>query len=65
MDRAEAIRRLPSTYAALIELLDEGADEAGIADRLGVEPATVPSLVTLAQAKLARLLREEPSSDAV
>lgn len=58
MERAEAIRRLPSTYAAIVELLDDGADEAGIADRLGIEPATVPALVVVARAKLARLLRD-------
>ena len=58
MERAEAIRRLPSTYAAIVELLDDGADEAGIADRLGIEPAAVPALVVVARAKLARLLRD-------
>jgi DNA-binding NarL/FixJ family response regulator len=56
MKRAEAIRRLPSIYAAIIELLDAGADETTIADRLDVEPATVPALVTVARAKLDRLV---------
>jgi len=56
MKRAEAVRRLPSTYAAIIELLDAGADEATIAERLDVEPATVPALVTVARAKLDRLV---------
>jgi DNA-directed RNA polymerase specialized sigma24 family protein len=60
MTRAEAIRRLPPTYAAIIELLDAGADEATIAERLDIEPATVPSLVTVARAKLARLITEVP-----
>jgi DNA-directed RNA polymerase specialized sigma24 family protein len=58
MERGEAIGRLPSTYAAVVELLDEGADEAAIAERLGVEPTSVPALVVVARAKLARLLRE-------
>jgi DNA-directed RNA polymerase specialized sigma24 family protein len=56
MDRAEAIGRLPSTYAAIIELLDEGAGEELIAERLDVELDTVQPLVTLARAKLARIL---------
>jgi DNA-directed RNA polymerase specialized sigma24 family protein len=56
MDRAEAIGRLPSTYAAIIELLDEGAGEKLIAERLDVELDTVQPLVALARAKLARLV---------
>jgi DNA-directed RNA polymerase specialized sigma24 family protein len=56
MDRPEAIKRLPSTYAAIIDLLDQGTSETGIAERLGVEPDTVPPLVAVARAKLARLL---------
>ena len=56
MTRAEAIRRLPPTYAAVIELLDRGADEAAIAEHLDVEPATVPALLVVARAKLDRLL---------
>lgn len=56
MDRTEAIRRLPSTYAAIIDLLDQGTSETGIAERLGVEPETIPPLVAVARAKLARLL---------
>jgi hypothetical protein len=58
MDRAEAIGRLPTTYAAIISLLDEGHDEAAVADRLGVDPATIGPLVTVARAKLARLLAD-------
>jgi DNA-directed RNA polymerase specialized sigma24 family protein len=58
MDRAEAIGRLPTTYAAIISLLDEGVDEPGIAQRLGVDVATIGPLVTVARAKLARLLAD-------
>lgn len=61
MDRAEAIGRLPSTYAAIIELLDEGAGEELIAERLDVEFDTVQPLVTLARAKLARILDSAPT----
>jgi len=62
MDRAEAIGRLPSTYAAIIELLDEGAGEELIAERLDVELDTVQPLVSLARAKLARIL-DTPAAD--
>jgi len=61
MDRAEAIGRLPSTYAAIIELLDEGAGEELIAERLDVEFDTVQPLVALARAKLARILDSAPT----
>ncbi|HEY8543489.1 MAG TPA: hypothetical protein VIL36_00515 [Acidimicrobiales bacterium] len=56
MKRAEAIRRLPTVYGVIIELLDAGADEATIAERLDVEPAAVPAMVAVARAKLDRLL---------
>jgi hypothetical protein len=59
MDRAEAVERLPAAHAAVIELLDEGAGEAVIAERLNVDRAAVASLVAVAQAKLARLLAED------
>lgn len=58
MQRAEAIRRLPATYAAIIELLDAGTSEDALADHLDVEPATVPALVVVARAKLDRLLTQ-------
>jgi DNA-directed RNA polymerase specialized sigma24 family protein len=58
MDRAEAIERLPATYAAVIELLDQGASDEVIAQRLDVDPAAVAPLVAVAEAKLARLLAD-------
>ena len=64
MKRSEAIRRLPSVYAEIIELLDAGADETTIAERLDVEPATVPALVLVARAKLDRLLSPGPGGPA-
>lgn len=56
MERAEAVARLPATYAAVIEMLDEDASHEAIAARLGVEGAVVEPLITIARAKLARLL---------
>lgn len=59
MERAEAVARLPATYAAVIEMLDEGASRRAIATRLGIDSAAVGPLITVARAKLARLLRTE------
>jgi DNA-directed RNA polymerase specialized sigma24 family protein len=59
MDRAEAIARLPAAHAAVIDLLDEGASEDVIAERLNLDRAAVAPLVAVAQAKLARLLAED------
>lgn len=56
MERAEAITRLPATYAAVIEMLDQEATHEAIASRIGVDLAAVPPLITVARAKLARLL---------
>ena len=56
MERADAIARLPSAYAAVIELLDAGASDELIAEQLGVDAAAVGPLTTVALAKLARIL---------
>jgi DNA-directed RNA polymerase specialized sigma24 family protein len=56
MERAEAVARLPATYAAVIEMLDEGSSDAAIAARLEIDPAAVEPLVAIARAKLARLM---------
>lgn len=56
MERAEAITRLPATYAAVIEMLDQDASHEAIASRLGIDLAAVPPLITVARAKLARLV---------
>jgi DNA-directed RNA polymerase specialized sigma24 family protein len=58
VDRASAIARLPEAYAAAIHLHDVGSDDQ-IADRLGIDPAGVPALLRLAEAKLGRLLDSE------
>jgi DNA-directed RNA polymerase specialized sigma24 family protein len=60
MDRADAIDRLPATHAAVIRLLDQGASDQTIAERLDVELASVAPLVAVAEAKLARLLADRP-----
>jgi DNA-directed RNA polymerase specialized sigma24 family protein len=55
MNRATAISRLPEPYAAAMRLHDQGFDDR-IAARLGIDPAGVPALLRLAEAKLQRLL---------
>lgn len=54
--RAEALRRLPETYALGLRLRDAGTPEEVIADRLGVEPEALGPLLALAEAKLATIL---------
>ena len=56
MDRSEALQALPDTYATALRLRDEGAEAAGVARALGVEPEAVGPLLTLADAKLADLM---------
>ncbi len=59
----EPSSQLPTPYALALRLRDVGADDALIADCLEVEPAAVPSLLTLAVAKL-DAAREDQSSRA-
>ena len=59
MDRATALTRLPEPYAAALRLHDRGLDDDQIADQLGIDPAGIPALVRLADAKLARVLDPE------
>ena len=61
MERADAASELPIAYQRALELAAEGRSPVEIADELGVEPEAVPALLTLAEAKLDRLLEEEES----
>ena len=56
MDRTQAMAELPEAYATALRLRDAGVDDAGIADRLGIEPDTVGLLLRLAVAKLDRIM---------
>ena len=58
MEPDAAFDELPELYAFGLRLHRAGVDHAGIAARLNIEPAAVPSLLGLAEAKLARILRE-------
>lgn len=55
MDRTDAISELPTSYAVAIRLRDEGADDGTIAAALAIDPGDVPSVLELAEAKLAVL----------
>ena len=56
MDRGEALKALPSTYALALRLRDEGVEPDAVARVLDVEPEAVGPLLTLAEAKLAGLM---------
>jgi DNA-directed RNA polymerase specialized sigma24 family protein len=59
VDRVEALRSLPETYAIALRLRDEGVEPGAVARVLDVEPEAVGPLLTLAEAKLAGLLETE------
>jgi hypothetical protein len=63
MDRAEALPLLPEAYARALILRERGASLADIAGDLDIVVEAVPSLLRLADAKLARLLAERPGQD--
>ncbi len=58
VDRADAIAELAPAYAVALRLRDAGAGEDLIALALGVDPEAVPSVLGLADAKLATLMAE-------
>jgi hypothetical protein len=59
VDRKAAIARLPAPYAVVLELHDQGRDDE-IGATVGADPEAVPSLLRLAEAKLARLMESRP-----
>ena len=63
MDRAEALPLLPEAYARALTLRERGAGPADIAADLDIVVEAVPSLLRLADAKLARLLAERQDKD--
>ena len=58
MDRTEALESLTPSYAAALRLRDEGLSLTEIAVRLDLDPATMSSMLHLAEAKLERLLNQ-------
>jgi DNA-directed RNA polymerase specialized sigma24 family protein len=59
VERAEALKALPSTYAMALRLRDEGVEPDAVARVLDVEPEAVGPLLTLAEAKLAGLMESQ------
>ncbi|RDH77124.1 hypothetical protein DVS77_16965 [Mycolicibacterium moriokaense] len=51
--RAEALNRLPLPYATALRLRDAGCADATIADWIGVDREVLPTLMQVAEAKLA------------
>ena len=59
--RLTAIAGLPPVYGQVVRLVDAGCDLDTVARRLQIAPESVAPLLEIAEAKLARLLREDPS----
>jgi hypothetical protein len=58
MDRRQAIEALPAIHASALRLLDGGETPDRVAAQLGLEPEELATLIHIAEAKVARLLRE-------
>lgn len=59
----EPLARLPAVYAEALRLARAGLDPRTIAERLGVPTESLPTLFTLAEAKLARAMRSADSHE--
>lgn len=57
MDFGAALDRLPTAYAAAVDLWSRGATETEIAEALHVAPVAVPAMVELGVAKLTAVLQ--------
>jgi DNA-directed RNA polymerase specialized sigma24 family protein len=64
MDREQAIEQLPETHAAAIRLRARGFDDNAIAKALHVQAEAVPTLLEIADQKLAALIAGEPAPQA-
>jgi hypothetical protein len=56
VERERAIRELPEAHGVALRLRAAGREDAVIAEALGVPINALPSLLTVAEAKLAQLL---------
>jgi DNA-directed RNA polymerase specialized sigma24 family protein len=61
----DAVRTLPEPYVQALQLAVAGHSDEDVATTIGVPDASVPALLQLAAAKLARALRREDSSTVV
>jgi DNA-directed RNA polymerase specialized sigma24 family protein len=62
MEREKAIADLPPALAEILRMRDAGLTADEIAADLGIEPEGVPTLLELAEAKLARALAREEAA---
>ena len=60
MDRVRALAELPVAHAVALRLRAAGADDRAIAAALGIDPAGVPALLEVAEAKLAAAQARDP-----
>ena len=60
MDRDRALAELPVAHAVALRLRTAGADDGAIAAALGIDPAGVPALLEVAEAKLSAELARNP-----
>jgi predicted DNA-binding protein (UPF0251 family) len=58
VDRVEAIDDLSPVHGEAMRLVDAGHDHVSIAATLDIAEESVPALLEIAEAKLARLLQE-------
>lgn len=57
MERSHALRELPTMHAVALRLRDKGFDDQVIAAVLDIEHVQVQTLLRIAEAKLAKLVR--------
>ncbi len=60
VDRSHALRELPTMHAVALRLRDSGFDDQVVAVVLDIEDVQVPTLLRIAEAKLARLVAGDP-----
>jgi hypothetical protein len=58
--RNPLVDRLPIPYAVALRLRRAGHPDAAISDALDIEPSSVRSVISLAEAKLSALERDDP-----
>jgi hypothetical protein len=62
VDRSHALRELPTLHAVALRLRDNGFDDHVVAVVLDIEDIQVPTLLRVAEAKLARLVAGDPGA---
>lgn len=58
MERMAAVSELPTPYAVAVRLRDSGAGDGTIATALAIDVEEVACLLSLAEAKLASIVRD-------